>query len=121
MRAFGPAVHLFIDRFDLALPHGRCRQMIEPLAAEAVADADPKPVDAIEDVQLGQRDSVDAVDLDRLSDQHRVKPATAARPAGYGAEFAAALAEQPARRVFEFGRKRAAANARGIGLVIPNT
>ena len=72
--------------------------------------------EAVEHVELGQRDAVDAVDLHRLADQHGIEPAAAARPAGDGAELAAALAEQPAGLVGQLGRERAGADARGVGL-----
>ncbi len=71
---------------------------------------------AVENIELGQGDAVDARGLDRLPRQHGVEPAAAPAPAGVGAEFAPAIADRVADLVVEFGRKRAAADAGRIGL-----
>ena len=54
-------------------------------------------VEAVEDVELGQGDGVDAGDLDRVAGGHGVEPAAAPRPAGGGAELGAALAHAARR------------------------
>jgi len=86
------------------------------LAVEPVAGADLDRVEAVQDVELGQRQSVDAAGPDRLADQHGVEPAAAARTAGVGAELAATLADLAAGLVVLLGRERALADAGRIGL-----
>ncbi len=56
------------------------------------------------------------LDRHRLAHQHRVKPAAAPRATGIGAELVADAAEPLADLVMQFGRKRAFANARRVGL-----
>ncbi len=51
-------------------------------------------VKAVEHVELGQRDAVDAAGLDRLAHRDRVEPAAAPLASGDDAELAAALAER---------------------------
>ena len=76
---------------------------------------------AVEHVELGQRQALDAAELDRLADQHGVEPAAAARAAGDGAELVAALAQALADLVEQLGRERPGADAGGVGLVMPST
>ncbi len=71
---------------------------------------------AVEDVELGQREAVDAGGADGLSHQGGVEPAAAALAAGDGSELAAALADEIADRVVLLGGKRPQADARGVGL-----
>jgi hypothetical protein len=92
------------------------RVVVIGFAATAIGGAEIDLVKAVEHVELGQRDTVDAAGLDRLPHCHRVKPAAAPLASGDDAEFAAALAELLADRVVELGRKRAAADARRVGL-----
>src|SRR6185437_13922070 len=72
--------------------------------------------EAVQHVELGQGNAVDAADLDRLPHHDRVEPAATALAAGDGAELAAALAEPLPGLVGELGREGAAADARRIGL-----
>ena len=86
------------------------------MSAAAIGGADLDLVEPVEHVELGQRDAVDAADLDRLAHHHRVEPAAAARPAGDDAELAAAFAEGLADLVRQLGRERAAADPGRVGL-----
>jgi len=58
----------------------------------------------------------EAVDPAGVAQLHEVEPARSARAAGGGAELAAGGAQARAEVIFEFGRERAGANARGVGL-----
>ncbi len=114
--AFAPTLGGLVDRLELGLRGGAGRQVIVALPAMPIGGADLDLVEAVEHVELGQRDAVDAADLDRLAHQRGVEPAAAPRPAGDGAELVAALAEPAADLVVELGRERAAADPRGVGL-----
>ena len=101
-----PSMRL-VDRRHPGLERGRRRQVVEALAVELVADADLQLLEAVEHVELGQRDAVDAARRAGLAHQRRVEPAAAALAPGDGAELVAALAEALADRVVELGRERA--------------
>ena len=73
-------------------------------------------IHAVQHIQLGQRDALDAADLDGLTHHHRVKPAATPPPARDGAKFVAALAQALPHRIVQLGGKRAGTDARGIGL-----
>src|SRR4051812_27378657 len=81
-----------------------------------IADADFERLEAVEHVELGQRDAADTANLDRLPYQHGVEPAAAAGPPGDGAEFMADLADARADLVAELAGEGTAADARRIGL-----
>ncbi len=57
-----PAGHGFVDRLDAGLLVHAGGEAIDPLAVEVIADADFQLGQRIEDVELGQRDAVDAGD-----------------------------------------------------------
>ena len=111
-----PAFDRFVDGLDARLRGLRGREIVDLLAVETIMRGDLDLVEAVENVELGQRDAVDAGGLDALARQHRVEPAAAARTPGVGAEFVAALADQPAGFVVEFGGKRPAADPGRVGL-----
>src|SRR3546814_6378673 len=73
-------------------------------------------LEAVENVELGQRDALDAGQLGSLAHHHRVEPAAAPLPARDHAELAAARAQQLAGGIGQLGRKGAAADTRGVGL-----
>ena len=91
---FLPAVNGLIDRLDPRLRLLAGRQIVDFAAVQLIADADLDLVEAVENVELGERDAVDAAGAHGLAHQHGVEPAAAARAAGDGAEFVAALAER---------------------------
>ena len=95
------------------------RQIVDLLAVQAVAHRHLDRLKTVENVKLGQRDTVNAAGADRLASKHGVEPTAPARTTGVGAEFAAALTDQTADVVVELGRERAAADARRIGLGDP--
>ena len=65
--------------------------------------ADLDLVEAVEDVELGERNPVDAGSPDALSHQNGVEPTAPARPPRTVAEFIAALADPAADVVVELG------------------
>src|SRR6202034_1530339 len=109
-----PAFDRLIKRLDARLRGLRGRKIVDLLAVQAVTGRDLDGLKAVENVKLGQRQAVDAASAHRLAREHRVEPPAAARATGIGAEFATALADQPADLVVELGRKRAAPDARRV-------
>src|SRR6185312_7962792 len=114
-RRIAPAFARLVDRLDRGLRFGARRQAIEHLFPEAIAGADLDLLEAVEHVELGQRDAVDAGGLHRLAHHHRIEPAAAPLAPRDHAEFLAALAEHLADLVLELARERPAADARRIG------
>src|SRR3712207_7326139 len=51
-----PAFELLVDRLDPPLSALARREVIDGLAVEPVADADPDGLEPVEDVELGERD-----------------------------------------------------------------
>src|SRR5690606_12282313 len=99
-----PALDLLVDR-----PHARLRalarrEIVDPLAVELVADADPDRLETIENVELGERDAVDARGAHGLSNERGVEPAATALAARDDAELVALPAQKLARLVVELGR-----------------
>ena len=82
----------------------------------AIAGADLDLLEAVEHVELGQRERVEAVDARARSARDRVVPAAAARPAGRRAVLLAALAQPIAQLAGQLGRQRPFADARRVGL-----
>src|SRR5690606_2101016 len=111
-----PAFERLVERFDTALCALAGRQIGYQLAIERVSGENLDFLKAVEDVQLRECDAVNAVDGDRLANQHGVEPATAALAAGDSAELMAAGAEEFADFVVLLGRERAFADASGVGL-----
>ena len=89
-----PALDRLIHRLDPRLGVLAGRKIVDFPPVQAIADANLDLVEAVEDIELGQRQPVDAAGAHRLAHQHRVEPAAAPRPPGDRAEFAAALADQ---------------------------
>src|SRR5467141_2954346 len=94
-----PAFDSLVDRLNSGLRTLAGRQMVDFLAVQGVAGADLDRIEAIENVELGQRQPVDAAGPHGLAHQHRVEPADAPLAAGIGAELAAALADLAANLV----------------------
>src|SRR5690606_27254587 len=92
------------------------RGVLGALAAVFVGDAHLQRVHAVEHVELGDAQAADAVDGDGALERDDVDPAAAARAAGGGAVFLAAVADALPDLVVEFGRERSAAHAGGVGL-----
>ena len=111
-----PARELQVHRRAFFPAGGVERRVFGALAAVFVGDADLQLLHAVEDVELGDAQAGDAVDGDRALERDDVHPAAAARTAGGGAVFLAAVADALADFVVELGRERAAADARGVGL-----
>src|SRR5690349_13073322 len=86
------------------------------MSADAIAGANPDHLEAVEHVELGERDAGDAADRDRLTDEDRVEPAAAALSTGDRAEFVAALAELLADFIVLLGREWPRSDAGRVGL-----
>src|SRR5690606_32076173 len=88
-----PAGELQVHRLALVPALGIERGVFGFLAAVAVGDAHLQLVHAVEHVELGDAQAADAVDRDRALERDDVDPAAAARTAGGGAVFLAAVAD----------------------------
>ena len=73
-------------------------------------------LEAGEHVELGDRETVEAVEAHRVAGHHGVEPAAAARAAGGGAELLAVVLQLLAEVVEQLGRERPAADARRVRL-----
>ena len=111
-----PAFEGFKDGLDAGLAAFARRQMVDLAPVELVADADLDLLEAVENVELGERDAVDAARLDRLAHKNRIEPAAAALASGDDAELAALLADAGADLVMKLGREGAFAHACRISL-----
>src|ERR1700733_3719951 len=90
--------------------------MVDFLAVQQIAGADLDGVEAIEDIQLSQRQTVDATGTHGLTDQRGVEPAATALASGVDAEFLATATDLLADLIMQFGRKRALADPGRIRL-----
>ena len=90
--------------------------MVEGLATQPVAGADPDFLEAVEHVQFGERDAGDARHRHRLAHQHRIEPAAAALAPRHRAEFAPDRAEPLADRVVELGGEGTGADPGRVSL-----
>src|SRR6185503_9044036 len=108
-RALAPAREAFVDGLERGLLGGAGREMLDALALQLVADADRELREAVEHVELGERDAVDAADAHRLAHHRGVEPAAAALPPRDGAELVPARAELIADRVGLLGGEGAVA------------
>src|SRR5439155_19009899 len=108
--------HGLVDRFHARLRALAGRQIVDIAAVQPIAHANLDFFEPVEDVELGQRQAVDAAGAHGLAHQHGVEPAATPRPSGDGAEFAPALADQAADLVFLLGRERSLSDPGGIGL-----
>ena len=116
VRALGPAGKRLVDRLARLEDGEVGRHVADGLALALVGDAHLDLGEAIEHVQLREREGVEAVHAHRIAHDHGVEPAAAARAPGDGAELAATLAQRLADVVFLLGRKRPAADPCGVGL-----
>src|SRR5580693_5082861 len=90
--------------------------MVDFLAVQEIAGTDLDGVEAIEDIELGQRQAVDATGAHGLAHQRGVEPAAAALASGVDAELLAAAADLLTDLIMQFGRKRTLADPGRIGL-----
>ncbi len=88
-----PPLHGLVDRLDLGLGVLASGQVIDLTAVEAIAHAHFQLVQAVQDVELGQRQAVDSTGPYGLPHEHGIEPAAAPRASGHGAELAALLAD----------------------------
>ncbi len=86
---------VIVDRLHASLRRLACRQMVDLLAVEHVADADLQLVETVEHIELGQRNAGDAVGRDRLAykRRHRTSRSGACVPSRR-TEFMALLAKE---------------------------
>src|SRR5690606_25855375 len=88
-----PARELQVHRRALVPALRVQRRVLAALAAVFVGDADLQLLHAVEHVELGDAQAADAVDRHRALERDDVHPAAAARAAGRGAVFGAAVAD----------------------------
>src|SRR5690606_17882659 len=86
-----PARELQVHRRALVPALGVERRVLGALAAVLVGDAHLQRLHAVEHVELGDAQAADAVDRHRALERDDVDPAAAARAAGGGAVFLAAV------------------------------
>src|SRR3546814_5798027 len=67
---FAPAVHFLVNRFDRGLVGGMTGEIVENLAAQAIAGADANRLEPVEHVELGQRDAGEDRKSTRLNSSH---------------------------------------------------
>src|ERR1051325_2370014 len=91
-------------------------ERVPALAAHVVRGADADLFERVEDVELRERDGVEAVQRRGRAQHRQIEPARAARASRHRAEFVAALAEVIAEVAVQLGRERAAADAGGARL-----
>src|SRR6202021_2228598 len=114
-----PALDGLIDRYHPGLRALAGRQMIDFLAVQHVAGTDLDAGETVENIELGQRQAVDAAGPHRLAHQDRIEPAAAPLAPGVDAELLAAAADLLADRVMQFGRERTLPDPGRIGLADP--
>src|SRR5262245_1842569 len=115
-RRFAPAFHRLVDRLDASLGPLRRGQMVELATVEPVAHANLELGQLVENVELGERDAIDAAHFPRLAHEARIEPAAPARTPRDRADLHPALADQPSRLVLELGRERPLTHPRRVSL-----
>jgi hypothetical protein len=115
-RGFVPTRMRFVHRRDFSLIAGLNRQVVEGFVSHLVSRANLDFIEAVENVELGERNPVDSTGGHGLTHQYGVKPAAAALSSRNRAEFRPGLSDAFSGFVSEFGRKWPLANARRIGL-----
>src|SRR5215469_567050 len=81
-RAFAPTLQRLVNRFDFRLRGHTSGQMVVDFAGAAIGGAKLDLVKAVEHVELGEGDAVDAAHNDRLPYHHRIEPAAPPPPSG---------------------------------------
>src|SRR6187455_2100265 len=115
-RWLAPTGHGLVDRLALSEPVDQKRRRVLDLAVEPIASADLDLGQAVEDVELRQAETGDAVREHRAPQQHGVEPTATPRPARRRAELVADRTQSPADVVVELGGERTRANARRVSL-----
>ena len=85
------------------------------LPVEEIPDADIYLRKLIEDIDLGEDDVGEAVDIGCIFQKDKVEPSDTPRTSGRGTVLVAAIADEDAEFVVKFGREYALADARDIG------
>ena len=111
-----PARHRFVHRLARASCATSDGNSVSVRLPQRVRRADLDALEAVEHVELGQRQRVEAVDADAVAHGDRVVPAAAPRPAGDRAVLVAAVAQPVAHLA---GRARSAAAPRRRGSCTP--
>src|SRR5690606_22675424 len=91
-------------------------EIIDRLTVEPVADADLDGLETVEDVELRERDAVDAGGAHGLAHEGGVEPAAAALAARNHPELLALLPDELAGLVEQLGRERPLAHPGRISL-----
>src|SRR5882757_1165529 len=111
-----PACHRLVDWHDSSLSMLARRQIVDIPTIQAIPDTDPNLRETIEDVELGESQTVDSAGSDGLADQDGIEPTAAPRASRDGAEFTTSFADEPTNVVALLGGKRALPYTRRIGL-----
>src|SRR5262249_58030462 len=90
------------------------REVIDLPTIEAVSHTNLKFSQTVQDVELGQGQTIDPAGANGLPHEHRIEPAAAPRPPGDGAEFAPAFPDQAADIVCLLGREWPVAHPGGV-------
>ena len=109
----------FIDRHGAIPRLAVCRRQGVDHPVDVVASADLQGVVLVESIDIGHRETCDAIDHAREAKQDGIKPSAAARAACRRTELAAEAMEV-FRETFVAGWKRAGANACRVGLANPD-
>src|ERR1700761_4974111 len=93
--------------------------MVDFFAVEQIPRANLDGFETIENIELGQRQAMDAAGPHGLAHQRRIEPAAAALASGVDTEFLAAPADLLANLIMQFGRKRALPDPGRVSLADP--
>ena len=115
-----PAGDRLVDGLDVGDQLRSIRVVLEQRAVEAITGADLDRVEAVEDVELGERQLGQAVEANRLTQHHAVEPPCPAAASGDRAELLADVDERVAIDVEQLGRERSGTDTGGVGLGDPD-
>src|SRR5436305_7973939 len=111
-----PPFYGLVNRLDPCLRAGAGGKVLDFTAVETVADAHLDLVEAVQNIELGERQPIDSAGTRGLAAQPRIEPAAATWPPGHRAEFAPSLAKAASNLVVLFGGERPLAHPRRVGL-----
>ena len=114
--SLAPARQRLVDRLDPGEQVGAIGVRGQRSTVDEVVGADLHRVEAVEHVELRERQFGEAVEANGLAQHDAVEPAGTTPTTRDGAELTADLDEAVAVVVGELGRKRSGADAGGVGL-----
>ena len=90
--------------------------MLDPFSIQFVGDADLDLVELVEDVEFGDRKTIQAVHLNGIPADHTIKPAAASSPSGGGSEFSPPFGQLIVEAAAELCGEWSLSHAGGVGL-----